>query len=53
MYVPPHLVKRKLLPGELDRLGVRATQAVLQVCEEMESYTPALCLYVTTHYSAS
>jgi Glu-tRNA(Gln) amidotransferase subunit E-like FAD-binding protein len=23
------------------------------VCEEMESYTPALCLYVTTHYSAS
>jgi hypothetical protein len=27
------LVKKKLLPGELDRLGVRATQAVLQVCE--------------------
>lgn len=26
---------------------------MLQVCEEMESYSPPLCLYVTTYYSAT
>ncbi len=35
MYCVGYIVKKKLLPGELDRLGIRATQAVLQVCEEM------------------
>ena len=48
-----YIVKKKLLPGELDRLGVRATQAVIEVCTLMESYSPPISLYVTTHYSAT
>ena len=34
-------------------MGVRATNAVMQVCEEMEEYNPPVCLYVTTNYSAT
>ena len=37
----------------MDRMGIRSTNAILEVCQEMEEYTPPVCLYVTTHYSAT
>ena len=46
-------VKTKLLPGEMDRFGIRATQAVMEVCQEMEEVTPPICLFVTGNYSAT
>ena len=53
MYQFLYVVKKKLLPGEADRLGIKATQAILDVCEQMEEITPPICLYVTNNYSAS
>ena len=48
-----NVVKQKLLPGELNRMGIRATQSVLEVCQEMEEYNPPVYMFVTNHYSAT